>query len=154
MVISSYPLLCQSYVHGMVISSYPYLCQLSVHCTRLFPVNPFCANHLYIMHGYSRYPVCTNHLYTVHGYFQLPLFVPIIYTLSMVLLFVLPVVSRPGTMGLGMLLVLVTATPVYIIAVKWKQKPRGVMRFYCKCDQINSFWILKGTFSPSFFSQG
>lgn len=60
--------------------------------------------------------------------FQFNIIVPITFLCAVVFLLIIPLYAAPEDTGMGMLIVL-SGLPVYVIGVKWKNKPKSINRF-------------------------
>lgn len=61
--------------------------------------------------------------------------VPITFLCAVVFLLIIPLYAAPEDTGMGMLIVL-SGLPVYVIAVKWKNKPKSINRFIVNLTRI------------------
>ena len=71
----------------------------------------------------------------------MPLIIPILFLLCMLYLVVVPLIIRPTTVGVGLVLVLCTGTPAYLFGVMWKNKPQSLMKLYVELEFMAYFII-------------
>lgn len=63
--------------------------------------------------------------------FQFNIAIPILFLIAVLFLLVVPLFAAPKDTGMGLLLVL-TGLPVYLIGVRWKNKPKAFTNFVSK----------------------
>lgn len=61
--------------------------------------------------------------------FQFPLIIPIFFLLCVLFLLILPLTVEPESTGMALVMILV-GVPVYLIFVKWKNKPKSWNNFF------------------------
>lgn len=62
----------------------------------------------------------------------MPLLVPVLYLLAMLLIVIVPLLTKPSEVAVGCLILLCTALPYYFIFVMWKSKPKSWLVYYDK----------------------
>ncbi|KAJ8305201.1 hypothetical protein KUTeg_017249 [Tegillarca granosa] len=61
--------------------------------------------------------------------------IPITFLCAVIFLLIIPLYAAPDDTGMGMLIVL-SGLPVYVIGVKWKNKPKSINRFIANLTKI------------------
>lgn len=67
--------------------------------------------------------------YDLFVIFQFPLIIPIFFLLCVLFLLILPLTVEPESTGMALVMILV-GVPVYLIFVKWKNKPKSWNNFF------------------------
>ena len=74
-------------------------------------------------------------LYLLYFLFQMPLWIPITYGLSVLFLSVVAIVTKPRDTATGLVLVLCTASPYYVLFVKKVIKSKTLDKYSCKYEE-------------------
>lgn len=67
--------------------------------------------------------------------FQFNIIVPVTFLIAVIFLLIVPLFAAPKDTGMGLLLVL-TGLPVYVIGVRWKNKPKAFTDF------VSKYWFI------------
>jgi hypothetical protein len=70
-------------------------------------------------------------MYLVSFLLQFNIAIPITFLIAVLFLLIVPLFAAPKDTGMGLLLVL-TGVPVYILGVRWKNKPQAFTNFVSK----------------------
>ena len=63
--------------------------------------------------------------------FQFPLVIPVFFLLCVLFLLVLPLTVEPQSTGMALVMILI-GIPVYLVFVKWTNKPKSWNNFFGK----------------------